>query len=476
MTVSLTGMASGLDTDSIIQQIMAVDQQKISQVSYQQSGVTQHQTLLKAIQSKLDALKSAASALSDTTTTWKAAQSVASSDSAKVDVALTAGAGIGGHTIQVDKLASSAQHGFTYTPSASAGQLTLYYGSDPNATTASKVTIDVAANATASDVATSINANEQSPVYAAVINVNGTDKLVLSARKTGQSSDFSVDTSALGAGQMAEDATYARTGATLNAQYKLDDDTTDRTSESNTITDALPGETLTLKGVTSSPVSITTNAASIDTTAVTKAVQSFVDAYNAVVTTVRADLTDKPNVPKKSQSDYTKGTLFSDSGLDSMLSQLKNVMTQTVSGLGLSSLADIGITVPKSTGTTPTQDATDGKLSFDSSVLQKALTSDYTKVRSLFTGQGTTKGFGSLVGGFVDSQDGTNGILTGRIASDDSSLKDYTSQISNMQDRMNDEQTRLKAQFAAMEAALAQSQTQQAWLTSQIASLPSYSA
>jgi flagellar hook-associated protein 2 len=476
MTVSLTGMASGLDTDSIIQQIMAVDQQKISQVGYQQSAVTQHQSLLKAINTKLDALKTAAAALGDTTTTWKASQSVASSDASKVDVALTAGAGIGGHTIQVDKLASSAQHGFTYTPSTSAGQLTLYYGTDPSAATASKVTIDVAANATASDVATSINANEDSPVYAAVINVGGTDKLVLSARKTGQSSDFSADTSALGSSQMAEDTTYKRTGTTLNAQYKLDDDTTDRTSESNTLTDAIPGETLTLKSVTTSPVSINTNAAALDTTAVTKAVQSFVDAYNAVVTTVRADLTDKPVVQKSSSSDYTKGTLFGDAGLDSMLSQLKNVMTQTVSGLGLSSLADIGITVPKSTGGTPTQDARDGKLSFDSSVLQKALTSDFTKVRGLFTGQGTNTGFSKLVSDFVDAQDGTNGVMTGRISSDDSSLKDYTSRISDMQDRMNDEQTRLKAQFAAMEAALAQSQTQQAWLTSQIASLPSYTA
>src|SRR6201999_1466151 len=225
MTVSLTGMASGLDTDSIIQQIMAVDQQKISQVGYQQSAVTQHQNLLKAINTKLDALKTAATALGDTTTTWKASQSAASSDSSKVDVALTAGAGIGGHTIQVDKLASSAQHGFTYTPSTTAGTLTLYYGTDPAAATASKVDIDVPANATASDVATSINANELSPVYAAVINVNGADKLVLSARKTGQSSDFSVDTSQLGSGQMAEDATYTRTGTTLNALYKLDDDT-----------------------------------------------------------------------------------------------------------------------------------------------------------------------------------------------------------------------------------------------------------
>jgi flagellar hook-associated protein 2 len=473
MTISLTGLASGLDTDAIIQQLMAIDQQKVTAVQNQQSGVQAHQSALKSIQSKLDAFSAAAATLSDAAT-WKASQSVASSDSSKVDVALTAGAGIGGHTVTVSKLASSAQHGFAFTPSTTAGQLTLYYGTDPNATDASKVTIDVAANATASDVATSINANEDSPVYAAVINDNGTDKLVLSARKTGQSSDFSVDTSALGGGQMTEDAAYARTGTALNAVYRLDDDTTDRTSESNTLTTAIPGETLTLKGVTTSPVSITTNAAAINTSSITKAVQAMVDAYNAVVTTTRSELTEKPVVPKSSASDYQTGTLFGDAGLDGMLSQMKDVMTQTVSGLGLSSLADIGITVPKSTGTTPTQDATDGKLDFDSGAFATALNADYTKVRSLFQGSGTTKGFASLIGDFVSAQDGTNGVLTGRVSSDDSQLKDYTSQIDDMNDRMDDEQTRLKAQFAAMESALSQAQTQQAWLTSQIATLPTY--
>src|ERR1700749_1674796 len=124
MPITLNGMASGLDTDSIIQQLMQVDQLKITAVQNQSGGVSAHQSALKGIQSKLDAFKSAAAALSDAST-WKASQSVASSDSSKVDVALTSGAGIGGHTIQVDKLASSAQHGFSYTPGTTAGKLVL---------------------------------------------------------------------------------------------------------------------------------------------------------------------------------------------------------------------------------------------------------------------------------------------------------------------------------------------------------------
>jgi flagellar hook-associated protein 2 len=155
-----------------------------------------------------------------------------------------------------------------------------------------------------------------------------------------------------------------------------------------------------------------------------------------------------------------------------MLGQLKSQMTQTVPGLGLTSLADLGITIPKATGGASSQDAKDGKLTFDSSKLTSQLNADWTKVRDLFAGKGTTKGISGLVSNYVDTQTGTKGILTGRISSDDKQLSDFDDQIKQMNDRMQAEQDRLKAQFSAMESAMAQSQSTQAWLTSQIASLP----
>jgi flagellar hook-associated protein 2 len=473
MAVNLTGMASGLDTDSIITQLMAVDQNKITLVGNRQTGVQAHQDDLKAIATKLTALQTAAAALGNATT-WTASQSTSSSDTSKVTATLLSGAGIGGHAIQVDKLASSAQHGFAFTPSATDGQLNLYYGTDSTAAGASKVTIDVPPNATASDVATSINANENAPVYAAVITDNsGQSRLVLSARKTGASSDFTVDGSGLAdPAQVTEDSAYARTGTTLNAQYKLDDETTDRTSESNIVDNAVPGLRLTLNGVSTSPVSVTTAAAAVDQTSVTSKVQAFVDAYNAVVDLASTDVADKRVVTPATTADLQAGQLFGDSGVGSMLTQLKSAMTQAVSGLGLNGLAAIGITIPKSTGTTPSADALTGKLSFDSSVLTTAMNTDYTQVRSLFQGSGTTKGFSSLISDYVDAQTGTNGVFTGRISSDDTSIKSYTDQVTDLTTRMNDQQTRLRAQFAAMETALSQSQTQQAWLTSQISTLP----
>jgi flagellar hook-associated protein 2 len=465
--VSLSGMASGLDTSSIISQLMQLEQNKVTQVQMKQVGVQAHKDNLSTIKGRLDNFKAAAAALGDAAT-WKTSQTTTSSDTSKLDVTLLGGSGIGGHTVEIQKLASSAQHGFAYTPSTSATSLDLYYGTDPNAAGASKVTVAVAANATAADVATAINANEAAPVFAAVVkDAANNERIVLSARKTGASSDFSVSGAAL-----AEDTAYARTGTALNASYVLDGEAAPRTSESNIVDNAIAGVRLTLKGVTSSAATVTTSAAAIDTAAIQKKVQNLVDSYNAVVTEARSDLTEKNDPKSTTTSGLQKGRLFGDTGLSSMLGQLKDQMRQTVTGLGLGSLADLGITVPKATGGASTQDARDGKLSFDSSVLTTALASDWTKVRDLFTGKGTTKGIAAKLTDYVATQTGTNGIITGRMSSDDSILKDYTTQITKLNDRMTTTEARLKAQFAAMETALNSSQTQQAWLSGQIASLP----
>jgi flagellar hook-associated protein 2 len=459
--LSLTGLASGVDTSSIVDQLMAIERQKVTRINNHQTSVTGHQTALKAVSDKLNALQTAAAALNDSST-WKTSQASSTSDPTKVTVAQLDGAGVGGHTIAVDRLASSAQHGFAYVPNAAAGSFTVTSGTG-------SATISVGANATAKDVATAINASTTAPVYAAVIkDDDGTDRVVLSSRKTGQSNDFSVDTTGLASGQLSEDAIYSRIGTTLNAAFHVDGNPTARTSESNSIENAIPGLRLTLTGVTTSPVTISTNEATIDKGAIKTKVKAFVDAYNAVVDLTRTDIAEKRVVNASSTSDLQKGTLFGDLGLDSMLSSLKQTMTKTVASIGgLSSLADIGISVPKSTGVT-TADGKAGKLTFDSTALDTQLDKDWTQVNKLFSGIGARKGFGLLVSDFVKGQTGVNGVLSGRMTSDSTSLKDLAGQVTATNLRLDQTQARLKAQFAAMETALQTSQSQQAWLTGQI--------
>ena len=196
-------MASGLDTDSIISQLMAIEQNKVTAVQKRQ--VTVH-----AAQGRPDRRSRPSSTRSrpppPTSTTARPGRRRRRrrpSDPTKVDVTLLGGAGIGGHTIQVDKLASSAQHGFTYTPSADRRLDRPLLRHRPARDRRSKVSIAVAANATATDVATAINANEGSPVYAAVVKDGADERLVFSARKTGENSNFTVDTAAMGAGELA---------------------------------------------------------------------------------------------------------------------------------------------------------------------------------------------------------------------------------------------------------------------------------
>jgi flagellar hook-associated protein 2 len=469
MAVSLSGMASGLDTDSVIQQLMAIEQNKVTAVQRRQVAVTQHKTDLSAVKTKLDMVKTAAADLSSATL-WKPVQTTTSSDPTKVGVAVLSGAGIGGHTIQVNKLASSAQHGFTYDRVATDGKLTLAYTDDAS----SAVDIAVKANASATDIATAINANEKAPVYAAVVKEGTAERLVFSSRKTGLSSDFTVDTSQLAdPSKMTEIQSLRRdTAAQLNADVVVDNIALVPPPESNVIENAIPGVRLTLNGVSTSPVSVTTTQPAVDLEAITKKITALVDAYNSVVTSTRGELAEKKVANAATTSDLQKGQLFGDSGLVSMLNRLKSVMTKPLDDLpNLKGLAEIGIGVPKAGASL--EDAKSGKLVIDADKLKTALAADYTKVKELFAGSGATKGFSSVISDFVGSQTGTNGVLKARMDSDDKTFSGFTDQITKLNERMDAEQKRLKAQFAAMETALNNSQSQQAWLTSQIASLPS---
>src|SRR6185436_14412549 len=102
----------------------------VTAVQKRQVQVTQHKTDLSNIKAKLDAVKTAAADLTSASL-WKPGQTTTSSDPTKVDATVLFGAGIGGHSIQVNKLASSAQHGFSYAADATnAGELKFNYKSD----------------------------------------------------------------------------------------------------------------------------------------------------------------------------------------------------------------------------------------------------------------------------------------------------------------------------------------------------------
>jgi flagellar hook-associated protein 2 len=131
---------------------------------------------------------------------------------------------------------------------------------------------------------------------------------------------------------------------------------------------------------------------------------------------------------------------------------------------GLDELSDLGITVPRATGAA-TQDAKDGKLAIDDAKLTAALAADPSKVRDLF------EGFSAGLDTFIKSQTGTSGVLDARDKSADAEIKRITAQADLAETRIQANEKRLKAQFAAMETALLNSQSQSSWLSAQLGSL-----
>jgi flagellar hook-associated protein 2 len=459
--LSLSGLASGVDTAGIVEQLMALERQSLTKVNYRKAAVTGQQDALKEIASRLATFKDAALAL-NAESTWTQKQTVESSDPARVAVSMLAGAGIGGQSIHVDRLASSAQRRFNVATDAQGKTtadetLTLAYADG----TAS-VNVAIAAGASKQQIADAINAKTTGPAVAAVVKGPDGEHVVLSARKTGKDSDFTLGSAS---SVVTEDGTFTRlTGNDLQAAFRIGDGA-QQLWGSNVVEHAIPGVRLTFKGVTSSPATVTVSENTLDRDGIKAKVKAFVDAYNAVVDTTRGKLTEQSVKSPTSDFQAARGQLYGDSGLTGMLSRLRQDMADVVNTAGINDLGDLGIAIPKSTGGAASAEAKAGKLVLDEAKLTKALDTDFTAVK------GFLDTFSKDVEKFVKVQTGGSGVIDDRIANGDRTIKRVQAQIERTNERLDAREKRLKAQFAAMEIALQNSQTQGAWLQGQIAGL-----
>jgi flagellar hook-associated protein 2 len=227
----------------------------------------------------------------------------------------------------------------------------------------------------------------------------------------------------------------------------------------------IPGLRVTMKGVTSAPASIGVGEPALDRDAIKTKVKAFVDAYNAVVDATRAEMTEKPIANPTSEFQAGYGQLYGDTGLQSMLSALRRQMGKALGTADINELSDLGIGIPKSSGGVVSEDAKAGKLTIDDAKLSLALESNWIGVKSFFTD------FSKEVSTYVDGQTGTGGVIDGRLKSADRNIATLKDQLTKANERIDAKETRLKAQFAAMETAMSNYQTQQAWLTGQLAAL-----
>jgi flagellar hook-associated protein 2 len=437
--VSLVGLSSGLDTNSVIDRLLAGDRTKLAKTQWRQQAIQAQQSHLKDVAGKLTSLLGAVKTLS-TGSAYTSTQQVTSADPARVGAVQVSGAGVGGHTLQVDRLASAAQRTYAW-PGDLAADATLDL--TPAATPDKTTSLTFKAGAKLADVVAQINAAEASPVYAAAVD----GRLVLSSRTSGSTSDFTV----AGSLALTEDPAAARTGDKLDALYRFDGETTQRTSHSNEIQDAVPGLRLSLKGVTTSPVSITVTPPSLDRDGLSNQVKAVATAYNALVDLIHNYTSEKSVAKPATASQASKGTLFGDAGLTSLISSTRDALLQG------GDLSAVGIGVPKPGA--GLEAAKSGHISVDADALSKALESDASQVSRLF------KTVAARLEPFVKSQTGgTGAIIDARVSSGDRQAKDIDAQLTRANARIDSQQKAYSAKFAGMEKALGAYQSQQAWL------------
>jgi flagellar hook-associated protein 2 len=448
--VSLGGLSSGLDTQSIIDQLMAVDRQPETRLKLKESALQARQSTLSDVATRLRNLLTAAKDLGSVGT-WAETQSLDVSDSNKLTATRLSGAAPGGHDITVSTLARSEQRSYAF----SKGAATLDIGASTH--------IAIGADDEGQAVADKINAASSSPVYAVFVKDplgDATkDRLVLTRKDTGNYDPATMTVS----GAAWTSTETVKDG--VNASFSVDGGAPQE-SRSNVVLSAVPGLQLTLKGT--GTTSVTVGPPGPDNSAVKNKVQGFVDQYNSTVDFIRSELTEKRVPNATNDADARKGPLFADTQLTGLLAQLRGIVSEKTGVAGsVGSFGDIGVSTGSATGGASSADAVAGKLKLDATKLTDALQNNRLDVKSFLTD--TTKGISTKLTKLLDPvAKATSGLVDVRAKQAGDQAGSIEDQIALMEDRLTEKADRLRAQFTAMEQALAQSQSQSSWLTAQL--------
>ena len=429
------GLASGLDTNSIVDKLVAIESLPITQNQAQQSALTVQISAIGDLASKIKALSTAAGNLS---TNGVTGYNIASTPGG-VTATLGTGVSAGTYSVAVTSVATAAKArstGFTSSSNTVAG------GSIGLTVQGTAYSIPITANSDLGSVVQQIN-QSGAPVRAAVISDGSKFYVSLINRQTGKpvgSGDtggltIDSDTSGLGLG-VTQNATNAK--ITVDGDLNVE-------SQSNQITNAIPGVTLTASALQTTPADLVINQDSGKTTA---NLQSFVDSFNAIVGALNQSLRPDPASPPAAGSTLDTSTAI---GLQQQLNGL--LSAQASSGGGYHTLADIGVKLQN-----------DGTLTLDSTTLNKALTNDPTAVDSIFSkaSTGIAARTSALSTRFTDSLDGT---LVTRQTSLTRTIKDLKTSADRLQTYVDAFKANLQKSFTNMESLIANYKTIGSFLT-----------
>jgi flagellar hook-associated protein 2 len=441
MGLSSGGIISGLDTKTMIAQLVAIEKLPIQALEKKQSDCRSQISKWGKINSFMSDFKKSLEGIASKEDLLSV--KATSSDIDALTVTATGEAKPGNYRVKISQRAQeekdrSVKFDSIYAK-VKAGTLSLKVKDEE------AVNITINEGDTLSKVIDSINASG-AKVFASTISDGSGTYLSLVAEETGHvvgasanpSDAIIITETSTGTEGLALGLT--ETQQAKNAKFSIDDLNIEK--EKNTITDVLSGVTLNLlkETGTDEELNLTLEGDSEETK---KKIQKAFDAYNAIMRTIHSEFTVTAETDRS-------GTLAGDNTLRQLQSAFHGVVTNVIPGAEgtYKSLAQIGM---------KTQN--DGTLLIDSTKLGKALDTDFSGVAELFVkdADGLVDKLTEIIKSYTDTRDG---MIKARTDGINKSIKDLDKNIARIETRATNYQERMTKQFSALEQALLKIQQQ----------------
>ncbi len=427
-SATITGLGSGLKIDEIVAALTAAEKApKQAQINTQTQKATTSLSAIGTVKSALDTYRSAIAKL-NTATSFNGLSGT-SSDKAVANITIADGVSTGTYSLEVTQLASASKISTQVYSGASAvinssGQAqTLTIGQGDTT-----YSVNIADGATLQQTRDSINSQLQSKgVTANIVTDASGSRLVFSSTKMGAgteltlggSSDLAVDTKTIAVPQ--------------NAKYKLDG--LELESASNSVTDAVSGVNIELVKEGKASLSVSNNTDTLKTS-----VQSFITAYNALMTSINS----VTKVTAGADGSSTTGAaLTGDATMRSMVNSIRSELTRSVGEGGLKTLSQLGINTVQKTGL----------LELNETKWNDAVKTHAADISDLFTGkEGLLTRMTTATEGYAK----TGGILASRQTSLTAQLKELESSQEALDRRIESLTETLTKKYNAMDTLVAQ--------------------
>ncbi len=457
MTISSAGIGSGLDVNSIVTQLMAIERQPLTALETKATAIQSTVSEYGKIKSAVSTLRDLAAKLASTTT-W--GQTVTNSSSPAVS-ATTSNSAAGSYTVEVQSLASvqtiATASAMPATTTPGAGTLHIELGTwgagqtsfTPKAG-ATAVDIAITATDTLADVRDKINAAGAGVTALIMTDASGSRLLIRSntsgaanAFRTSGIASLAFDPSA-GATAMTQSQTAADAAATINGLAV--------TSPSNTLSNIVDGLTLNLSTLTTGPVTVNVVT---DAEALKKTITDFAAAYTALVKLIATDT-------KYDATARKGGILQGDSAATGLQRQMRTLAGSASGASALfGHLSDAGL-----------QLQSDGSMTVNASRLANAL-GNVAELKKLFSNSNlldpSQDGFGKRFRVITDAMLGVDGALTTRTDGLGQQLQRNQKAQDALAVRLEGIEKRMRAQYTALDATMALLNSKSNYITQQIA-------